>query len=66
MRWDLIIKDLRNVLLLSQTEMAALLDVSFATVNRWENNKNEPSIRIKRKIKELCIQNKIDINAYNE
>ena len=53
MRWDKLIKDLRDKLMLSQTEMATLLDVAFATVNRWENGKNEPTIKAKRKIKEL-------------
>ena len=66
MRWDKLIKDLRDKLMLSQTEMATLLDVAFATVNRWENGKNEPTIKAKRKIKELSIQNGIDICAYYE
>ena len=51
MEWSLIIKKLRETLLLSQTEMADLLGVSFASVNRWENGKNDPTIKIKRKIK---------------
>lgn len=36
------IRDLRNRLRLSQEELAQRLDVSFATVNRWENGKSEP------------------------
>ena len=66
MRWDKLIKDLRDKLMLSQTELATLLDVAFATVNRWENGKNEPTIKAKRKIKELSIQNGIDASAYYE
>jgi DNA-binding XRE family transcriptional regulator len=46
--------------------MAELLDVSFATVNRWENSKNEPTIKVKRKIKELCDQNGINMDVYSE
>lgn len=34
MNWNKLIKDLRTHLLLSQTEMAGLLNVSFASVNR--------------------------------
>jgi type I restriction enzyme M protein len=36
------IRNLRNRLHLSQEELAQRLDVSFATVNRWENGKAEP------------------------
>ena len=66
MKWAKLIKDLRDKLLLSQVEMANLLGVAFASVNRWENGKNEPTIKAKRKIKELCDQNGINIDAYFE
>ena len=66
MKWAKLIKDLRDKLLLSQVEMANLLGVAFASVNRWENGKNEPTIKAKRKIKELCVQNGINIDAYFE
>lgn len=58
MNWNKLIRDLRTHLLLSQTEMAGLLNVSFASVNRWENAHCEPTIKAKRKIKSLC-------NKYN-
>ena len=63
MNWSKIIKDLRNKMLLSQTELANLLGVSFASINRWENGHNEPTIKIKRKIKELCQRENIDIDS---
>ena len=66
MNWSKIIKDLRNKMLLSQTELANLLGVSFASINRWENGHNEPTIRIKRKIKELCDREKINIDSMSE
>ena len=53
------IKDLRDVLLLSQDELAKLLDVSVQTVNRWENDKHEPTIKAKRKLKKLFDENNI-------
>ena len=53
-----IIKYIRSRLNLSQTELAEKLGVSFATVNRWENQKCEPSLRAKRKI--LNLLNKIN------
>jgi len=48
-----VIKELRSKMTLSQVEFAQLLGVSFASVNRWETGKHEPTIKIKRKIKAL-------------
>ncbi|MFA5036367.1 MAG: helix-turn-helix transcriptional regulator [Candidatus Izemoplasmatales bacterium] len=53
------IKKLREVMLISQSELADMLNVSVVTVNRWENQKYEPTIKIKRKLKTLFIDNKI-------
>lgn len=36
-------KDIRKQLTLSQEDLARELGVSFATVNRWENEKSKPS-----------------------
>ncbi|MCY2902855.1 helix-turn-helix domain-containing protein [Mycoplasmopsis arginini] len=47
------IKELRNKMLLSQEEFAKVLGVSFASINRWENGKHEPTIKIKRKLRAL-------------
>ena len=54
-----IVKQIRETLLLSQEELAQKLSVSFATVNRWETARTEPSIKAKRKIQELCEKNNI-------
>lgn len=48
------IASLRNKLILSQEDFAKLLGVSFASVNRWERGHHEPTIKVKRKIVELC------------
>ena len=37
-----VLRELRSKLKLSQEELAARLNVSFATVNRWENDKATP------------------------
>lgn len=55
------LKALREKLVLSQTEMAALLGVSYVSVNRWENGKHEPTYKIKRKILALCKKNNIQM-----
>ncbi len=54
MNWSKIMKDLRTKLLLSQTEIADFLDISFASINIYENGHHEPTIKVKRKIKCLC------------
>lgn len=47
------IKQLRKNMMLSQEEFAQVLGVSFSSINRWENGKHEPTIKIKRKLKAL-------------
>jgi DNA-binding XRE family transcriptional regulator len=57
------IKKLREVMLISQGELAEILCVSVVTVNRWENDKFEPTIKIKRKLQALFIENNIKIEG---
>ena len=47
------IKELRIKILLTQMEFAAYLGVSFESVNRWENGKFEPTIKMKKKLNKL-------------
>jgi DNA-binding XRE family transcriptional regulator len=54
------IKKLRRKMIITQTELAQLLNVSYGTVNRWESGKYEPTIKIKRKLHVLF--DKYDIN----
>ena len=60
MKYDLKIKELREVLLITQQELADLLGVTNITVNRWENNKSNPSIKEKRKLVKMFKENKIE------
>jgi DNA-binding transcriptional regulator YiaG len=53
------LKALREKLLITQTELANMLGVSYASVNRWENDKCEPTMKAKRLIRDLCAKNKI-------
>lgn len=66
MNWSKILKTLRENMMLTQTEMAKILNVSFASINRWENGHNVPAMKIKRKLKELCAEHSIDINKFAE
>lgn len=53
MNWSRSIKKLREKMLLTQTEFAEKLGVSFASVNRWEAAKHEPTMKIKRTLMKL-------------
>lgn len=55
------IKELRKRMLVSQSELAEILGVSFATVNRWEQGLHQPTFAAKRKLKKLFDKNKINL-----
>ena len=59
--YPLAIKELRSKMMLSQKEMAQLLGVSFASINRWENGVHEPTIKMKRKLRSLFKEYNIKI-----
>lgn len=52
---------LRAKLNISQEELGKMLDVSFTTVNRWENGHFEPTKIIKVKLDELFMKNDIEV-----
>ena len=49
-----IIKEYRNKTFMTQEELAAILHVSYVTVNRWENSHYNPTMKQKRIIYKLC------------
>ena len=51
--------ELRLKLNISQEELAKLLGVSFSSVNRWENGRNQPTKIAKAKLKKLFNENSI-------
>lgn len=59
MNWSQMIKILREKMLLTQTEFAELLGVSFASVNRWENGEHEPTMKMKREIMKLMKKHRV-------
>ena len=59
-----LVKELREKLIITQVELAELLGVSYASINRWETGKHEPTTKVKRIIVELCKKNNIDIEKY--
>ena len=56
-----LVKKLREKLIMTQNEFAELLGVNYTSVSRWENGSFEPTIKIKRKIVDLCKQNNINL-----
>lgn len=55
------VRHVRLMMNLSQKKMAQLLSVSFATINRWENTKNEPSKLAQKSFYDFCENNFIDV-----
>ena len=66
MDYRYLVKQLRNKLIITQAELAVLLGVSFASINRWETGKHEPTTKIKRKIVALCKENNIELEERND
>ena len=61
-----LIKQLRTKLILTQSELAELLGSSYISVCRWEKGVFEPTIKMKRKIVELCRKNNIELEIDRE
>ena len=63
------IKNIRTLLSISQEQLARDLNVSYTTLNRWENNRTSPSRLAKMRIAEYCSEKKLSqaiINAFKE
>lgn len=56
-----LIKQIREHLDMSQTELAERLNVSFATVNRWENGRAVPNKLAQTKLYEICKENAVSV-----
>lgn len=50
-----LIRELRLLTGLTQEQFAAVLDITFSTVNRWENGRNKPSPIAMRQIEKILI-----------
>ena len=56
-----LIKQIRDYLNISQTELAELLNVTFATVNRWENGRAVPNKLAQTTLYEICKDNSVPV-----
>lgn len=61
MQFSEYIKDVRVQLGMSQDQLAKALNVSFSTINRWENDKAVPSNLAQRTFFDFCEGNLIEI-----
>ena len=50
MNYPDLLKKYREKMFLSQENLAQKRGVSYVTVNRWENGKFEPTIKMKKKL----------------
>ena len=63
---DISIKQIRTRSLLSQADFAKELDVSFSTINRWENGKSNPSYKALKKLQSYCANHNIKFDPQIE
>ncbi|MGM9646145.1 MAG: multiprotein-bridging factor 1 family protein [Eubacteriales bacterium] len=59
------IKQSREALLMTQSELTAELGVNSITVCRWETGKTEPSIKAKKAFRNLCERKSISFSENN-
>ena len=63
MRFCEAIKEIRGKCLLSQSDFAKELGVSFSTINRWENGKSLPKISKLKQINDFCEKHAIPFSV---
>ena len=56
-----LLKEIRTYLDMSQAELSELLNVSFATVNRWENGRAVPNKLAQSTLYELCKERQVPV-----
>lgn len=61
-----IIKKVRKQLGITQEQLARELDISFSTINRWENGHTSPSKLARRRLLEFCRTNNLDTSIISE
>lgn len=56
------VKRVRRLLNLSQQQLADALNVSFSTINRWENEKVAPSNLAQKSFYDFCESNFVNVD----
>ena len=60
MSFSEILKSIRKQKKYTQEQFARELNVSFSTINRWENGRTEPNVLAKMRLLEYCKKNGIE------
>lgn len=55
------VKYIRMTLQLSQTELAAQMGVSYATVSRWERENRKPQLALLGKFYSFCLRSGMEL-----
>lgn len=58
------VKDVRHKLNLSQKQLASAINVSYTTINRWENGHVVPSNLAVKSFYDFCENNFIDVPEF--
>lgn len=66
MTFDEILKNIRKELNITQEQLARDLNVSFSTLNRWENGRNTPSRLARMRLVEYCTKKNIFLEIISE
>lgn len=61
-----LIKAIRMELNITQEQLARELNISFSTINRWENGHTSPSKLAKMRLLEFCSRKNVDSNITSE
>lgn len=61
-----IVKQVRTELGLSQEQLARELNISFSTVNRWENGKTNPSQMANELFTSFCVSRNINPKLFGK
>jgi transcriptional regulator with XRE-family HTH domain len=61
-----IVKEIRNELGITQEQLAHALDVSYSTINRWENSHSVPSKLAKIRIIDYCTKLGVSNHVINK
>ena len=56
-----LILEIRNRLNVSQEDLAKMIGVSFATVNRWENGHSQPNKAAQLRLYDICKERNVDL-----
>ena len=66
MEFAKLVKTIRRDLGYSQEQLARVLNISFSTVNRWENKKVKPSPMAKKLFFDFCESKGLNVENYQE